>query len=93
MKDLSRGMGMKLTLAFALSHDPELLVLDEATAGLDPMARDEVLDILRSFIEDENHAILISTHITSDLEKIADEVICIEDGHMVFDLAKRRHLR
>ena len=88
MKDLSRGMGMKLTLAFALSHDPELLVLDEATAGLDPMARDEVLDILRRFMEDENHAILISTHITSDLEKIADEVICIEDGHMVFDLPK-----
>ena len=88
VKDLSRGMGMKLTLAFALSHDPELLVLDEATAGLDPMARDEVLDILRRFMEDENHAILISTHITSDLEKIADEVICIEDGHMVFDLPK-----
>ena len=69
VKDLSRGMGMKLTLAFALSHDPELLVLDEATAGLDPMARDEVLDILRSFIEDENHAMLVSTHITSDLER------------------------
>lgn len=88
VKDLSRGMGMKLTLAFALSHDPELLVLDEATAGLDPMARDEVLDILRRFMEDENHAILISTHITSDLEKIADEVVCIENGRMVFDLPK-----
>ena len=88
VKDLSRGMGMKLTLAFALSHDPELLVLDEATAGLDPMARDEGLDILRRFMEDENHAILISTHITSDLEKIADEVVCIENGRIVFDLPK-----
>ncbi len=88
VKDLSRGMGMKLTLAFALSHDPELLILDEATAGLDPMARDEVLDILRRFMEDESHAILFSSHITSDLEKIADEVICIEAGRMIFDMPK-----
>lgn len=88
VEGLSRGMGMKLTLAFALSHHSDLLVLDEATAGLDPMARDEVLDILRGFMEDEGHAILLSTHITSDLEKIADELICIEDGRMVFDLPK-----
>lgn len=88
VKDLSRGMGMKLTLAFALSHDPDLLILDEATAGLDPMARDEVLDMLRRFMEDEGHGILLSSHITSDLEKIADEVICIEDGRIVFDLPK-----
>ncbi len=88
VKDLSRGMGMKLTLAFALSHNPDLLILDEATAGLDPMARDEVLDILRCFMEDEGHAILLSTHITSDLEKIADEVICIDDGRIVFDVPK-----
>lgn len=88
VNDLSRGMGMKLTLAFALSHQAELLILDEATAGLDPMARDEVLDILRSFMEDEDHAILLSSHITSDLEKIADEVVCIEDGHIAFDLPK-----
>lgn len=58
-------------LAFALSHDPELLVLDEATAGLDPMAREEVLDILRDFMKTDDHAILLSTHITNDLEKIA----------------------
>lgn len=87
-KELSRGMGMKLSLAFALAHRPQLLVLDEATAGLDPLARDEVLDLLRQFMEDGDHGILISTHITSDLEKIADEVVCIDDGRLVFDLPK-----
>lgn len=88
VKELSRGMGMKLMLAFALSHDPELLILDEATAGLDPMARDEVLDILREFMAAEGHAILLSTHITSDLEKIADEIVCIDGGKLVFDVPK-----
>lgn len=88
VKELSRGMGMKLTLAFALAHHPRLLVLDEATAGLDPMARDEVLDILRQFMEQEGHGILMSTHITSDLEKIADKVVCIDEGRIVFDLDK-----
>ena len=81
-------MGMKLMLAFALSHDPELLVLDEATAGLDPMAREEVLDILRDFMKTDDHAILLSTHITNDLEKIADTVACIDDGRIVFDMEK-----
>ncbi len=79
---------MKLTLAFALAHGPELLVLDEATAGLDPMARDEVLDILRAFMNQPTHGILLSTHITSDLEKIADRVTCIDEGRIVFDLPK-----
>ena len=88
VKGLSRGMGMKLTLAFALAHDPELLVLDEATAGLDPLARDEVLDILRGFMASGDRGILMSTHITSDLEKIADEVVCIDAGHPVFSLPK-----
>lgn len=88
VSELSRGMGMKLTLAFALAHHPELLVLDEATAGLDPMARDEVLDLLRAFMEDGRHGILMSTHITSDLEKIADTVVCIDGGAVVFDLPK-----
>lgn len=88
VKDLSRGMGMKLTLAFALSHQPELLILDEATAGLDPMARDEMLDILREFMNDEGHAILMATHITTDLEKIADEVACIDSGRIVFEMPK-----
>lgn len=85
---LSRGMGMKLSLAFALAHHPQLLVLDEATAGLDPIAREEVLDILRRFMEYDGHGILMSTHITSDLEKIADEVVCIDNGRIVFDLEK-----
>ncbi len=88
ISELSRGMGMKLTLAFALAHNPELLVLDEATAGLDPMARDEVLDILRTFMNQPTHGILLSTHITSDLEKIADRVTCIDKGRIVFDLPK-----
>lgn len=85
---LSRGMGMKLSIAFALAHHPELLILDEATAGLDPIARDEMLDILRDYMADEAHTILMSTHITSDLEKIADNVICIDDGQILFDLPK-----
>ena len=86
--ELSRGMGMKLTLAFALSHNPELLVLDEATAGLDPIARDEVLDLLRDFMAEGDRGILMSTHITSDLEKIADEVVCVDTGHIVFKAPK-----
>ena len=81
-------MGMKLSLAFALAHRPDLLVLDEATAGLDPLARDEVLDLLRGFMEEEGHAILMSTHITTDLEKIADEVVCIDEGRLAFSAPK-----
>lgn len=88
VKDISRGMGMKLQLACALSHDPDLLILDEATAGLDPLARDEVLAILRDFVSDDMHGILISSHITSDLEKIADTITCIDEGRIVFSLEK-----
>ena len=88
VKDLSRGMGMKLTLAFALSHNPELLVLDEATAGLAPIARDEVLDLLRDFMAEDGRGILMSTHITSDLDRAADRVICIDNGSIVFDLPR-----
>lgn len=89
IKDLSRGMGMKLQLACALAHEPDLLVLDEATAGLDPLARDEVLDLLRSFMAaDERRGILISSHITTDLEKIADRVVCIDAGRIAFDVEK-----
>ncbi len=93
VKGLSRGMGMKLSLACALSHDPRVLILDEATAGLDPMAREEVLDLLREFVAVEDdagnpcHGILMSSHITSDLERIADEVVCIDEGRVVFALA------
>lgn len=88
VKDLSRGMGMKLALAFALAHHPELLILDEPTAGLDPMAREDVLDILRDFISEEGRGVLLSSHITSDLEKIADVVTCIDQGRIVFSLPK-----
>ncbi len=88
VKDLSRGMGMKLSLICALAHRPDLLILDEATAGLDPMAREEVLDILRAYQEDESHGILMSSHITSDLEKIADYIVCIDKGRIVFSMEK-----
>ena len=88
VKDLSRGMGMKLSLACALAHDPQALILDEATAGLDPMARDEALERLRDFVAQPGHAILMSSHITSNLERIADRVVCIDAGRIVFDLEK-----
>lgn len=85
---LSRGMGMKLSLAFALAHRPRLLVLDEATAGLDPAARQEVLEMLRDFMaeSDDGNAILMSTHITSDLDRIADRVVGIDAGRLLFTL-------
>lgn len=88
VKDLSRGMGMKLQLACALSHNAKLLVLDEATAGLDPMAREELLDELLAFVADGQHSVLLSSHITSDLDRAADRVICIDNGSIVFDLPR-----
>ncbi|WP_431029517.1 ABC transporter ATP-binding protein [Lysinibacillus sp. LZ02] len=88
VKDLSRGMKMKLSLALALSHHPKLLILDEPTSGLDPIVRDEVLDMLLAFMEDESHSILFSSHITSDLEKIADTVTFIHKGEIVFSESK-----
>ncbi len=88
VRELSRGMGMKLGLACALAHNARLLVLDEATAGLDPMARDEVLDLLRDFVAEPGHAVLMSSHITSDLERIADRIVCIDKGRIVFDLPR-----
>jgi ABC-2 type transport system ATP-binding protein len=84
VKELSRGMEIKLMLAVALSHDARLLLLDEPTSGLDPVARDELMDILREFVCDEEHAILFSTHITSDLEKIADYITFLQKGRLVF---------
>ncbi len=87
VKDFSRGMGMKLQLAFAFAHNPQLLILDEATAGLDPLAREEVLELLRAFVSNGENGILISTHITSDLEKIADWIVCINEGALVFTKA------
>lgn len=88
VKDLSRGMGMKLQLACALSHNAKLLVLDEATAGLDPMAREELLDELLAFVANGQHSVLLSSHITSDLDRTADRVICIDNGSIVFDLPR-----
>ena len=80
---LSKGMKMKLAIAAALSHGAELLILDEATSGLDPVVRDEVLDLLYDFMQDETHAILLSSHITSDLDKIADSVTFVHRGRVL----------
>lgn len=80
----SKGMEMRLSIAAALSHNPELLVLDEPTGGLDPVMRSEILDILLDFMQDENHSVLMSTHITSDLEHIADYICFIHCGRIVF---------
>ncbi len=88
VKELSRGMSMKLSLACALAHNPDLLILDEATAGLDPMAREQALDTLRLFMNGDNRGILMSSHITSDLEKIADYIVCIDEGQIKFALEK-----
>jgi ABC-2 type transport system ATP-binding protein len=84
VKELSRGMKMKLMLAVALSHEAKLLILDEPTSGLDPVARDELLGILGKYIADGEKSILFSTHITSDLEKIADYITVIEHGNIFY---------
>ena len=84
IKEFSRGMKMKLSLAAALAHHPKLLILDEATSGIDPVVRDEILDIFLEFIQDEQHAILASSHIISDIEKAADYVTFINNGRIVF---------
>lgn len=83
-KEYSSGMKMKLKIATALSHNPKLLILDEPTSGLDPIARNEILDIFQEFIQDEEHSILVSTHITSDLEHIADYITFINNGEIAF---------
>lgn len=88
IKEFSRGMKMKLSLAAALAHHPKLLLLDEATAGLDPVVRDEILDEFLGFIQDEDHSILISSHITSDLEKVADYITYLHQGRVVLSEAK-----
>lgn len=84
IKDYSRGMKVRLSIAIALSHDSRLLIMDEVTAGLDPAARDELLDVLRDFIQDEEHSVFISSHILSDLEKICDYITFIHKGRVIF---------
>ena len=81
--DFSRGMRMKLQIAVALSHHAKLLVMDEPTSGLDPIVRNEMINIFRDFVVEEDHTILLSSHITGDLEKIADEVVFIDGGKIV----------
>ncbi len=84
IKEYSSGMKMKLKITVALSHNPKLLILDEPTSGLDPIARNEILDILQEFIQDEEKAVLVSSHITSDLEHIADYITFISNGKIIF---------
>lgn len=88
IKHYSRGMTMKLAIAVALSHHPQLLILDEATSGLDPIMRDEMLDVFLEFVQEENHSILLSSHITSDLEKVADYIVFIHNGRLVLTASK-----
>lgn len=89
-KEFSKGMKMKLGIAVALSHNAKLLILDEATSGLDPLIRDEVMDILNEFTRDENHAVLISSHIVSDLEKICDYIAFLHKGKLLLCEEKDR---
>ncbi len=88
IKSYSRGMTMKLAVAAALSHHPQLLILDEATSGLDPIMRDDMLDVFLEFVQDENHSILLSSHITSDLEKISDYITFIHNGKLIMAASK-----
>ena len=88
IKNYSRGMTMKLAIAVALSHHPQLLILDEATSGLDPIMRDEMLDVFLEFVQEESHSILLSSHITSDLEKIADYITFIHNGKLIMTASK-----
>ena len=85
VKSLSKGMKKKLEIAISLSHNPKLLILDEPTSGLDPIVRGEVLDIFREFMEKEENSILISSHITSDLENIADYIVLIDNGKIILN--------
>ncbi len=88
LKAFSKGMKMKLSLIVAFSHNAEFMILDEATSGLDPIVRDDILDILLDFVSDEKKSVLVSSHITSDLEKIADYIVFIHKGKLIFNLPK-----
>lgn len=82
--EYSKGMQMKFMLAMALAHEPEILILDEPTAGMDPAARAELMEMIQEFMEDEEKTVIFSTHITSDLDKIADYIACMSGGRLVF---------
>ncbi|MEY8322615.1 ABC transporter ATP-binding protein [Lachnospiraceae bacterium 54-11] len=88
IRQFSKGMKMKLAICAAFSHHSELLILDEATSGLDPVVRDDILDMLLDFVQNEEHSILMSSHITGDLEKIADYIVFIHEGRVVFSRPK-----
>lgn len=88
IKSFSKGMKMKLQIAVALSHNAKFLILDEATGGLDPVVREEILDVFMEFIQDEDCSILLSSHITSDLDKIADYIVLIHDGRILIEEEK-----
>ena len=88
IKEFSKGMKMKLSIVVALSHHSKLLILDEATSGLDPVVRDDILDMFLDFVQDENNSILVSSHITTDLEKVADYIVFIHNGKIVFCKSK-----
>lgn len=89
-KDFSRGMKMKLAIAVALSHQARLLILDEATSGLDPMVRDEIVDLFYEYTREEDHSILVSSHIISDLEKLCDYIAFLHKGRLLFCEEKDR---
>lgn|SRR5699024_5297844 len=92
IKEFSRGMSMKLSLAVALSHNAKLLILDEATAGLDPVAREDLLEVFLDFVKDKQRSILLSSHITSDIEKVADDLIFIKKGEIILKVGKEELL-
>jgi len=88
IKDFSKGMKMKLSIIVAFSHNANLMILDEVTSGLDPIVRDDILDMLLDFVQDDKNSVLVSSHITSDLEKIADHIVFVHKGKLLFQLPK-----